>query len=242
MSANPRPVCAYGTRPDGTTGPLAAGQLSPADREEVELFGRYLAGELEYDGAAGKYVEPALIWPAVAGTGHRRIPPTMVPWVRKKLAAGMEWLRDERGTRIVISGMALGFDQMLARSAVDAGLDLWAYLPYPGQADRWKEVEQREWRRLVDLAADVVMCSEADPTSREEAARMLDQRNDAMLAGAAAASGGLIALYDKRRTKGGTRNAVRKAGRLPGVHLDPAAMTVRTIRPGGFPAMTRRAA
>lgn len=181
--------------------------------------------------------EPAEVWPVVCAAGHRpqHLAPNAREWACHKLHAAARWLRDEHGTQAGISGMALGADLWWARAVLAAGLELWAYVPFPAQADRWPADQRAEWQWLLDQATRVRMCSETDPAGRTEAARMLHARNDAMLA----ASTAVVAVWDPAKTGGGTALAVRKAGRLPGVHLDPAARTVRTVRPGGFPLLAR---
>lgn len=182
---------------------------------------------------------PDPAWPVVCATGHRpqHLAPHAREWACHKLHAAARWLRNEHGTRVGISGMALGTDLWWARAALAAGLDLHAYLPFPAQADRWPADQRAEWQWLLDQAAAVKMVSTVDPASRQDAARMLHARNDAMLADSAA----VVAVWDPAKSSGGTASAVRKAGRRPGVWLDPAARTVRTVRPGGFPTLARKA-
>jgi uncharacterized phage-like protein YoqJ len=173
------------------------------------------------------------VWSVVCATGHRRIPPAVLPWVRTKLAAAATWLRDQRQTRVGISGMALGADMLWAEAVLDAGLGLHAHVPFPQQPNLWPDDQRVRWRRLLERAAEVVWYGDLDgvPEAQRKATavRLLHARNDGMLAASAA----VVAVYDPRQTGGGTASAVRKAIRLrlPVVHLDPAARTVR-VRTG----------
>lgn len=170
-------------------------------------------------------------WPVVAATGHRPqdLAPAVQDWCRIKLTRAAVWLRDERGCRVGISGMALGVDQWWAQAVLDAGLELHAYVPFPEQPDVWPVSARAEWRRLLDRAARVVTVGSLDgvtgPARKGAAVRLLHARNDAMLNDATA----LLAVLDLNRTSGGTWSAVRKATlrRMPGVHVDPYTSLVR---------------
>lgn len=66
---------------------------------------------------------PSTHWARVSATGHRpqNLPRGSAPWVRGELARVAEKLRAEHGTRIAISGGALGVDLWWADAAHDAG-------------------------------------------------------------------------------------------------------------------------
>ncbi len=176
------------------------------------------------------------VWPIVAVTGHRPKDLTVAQqqWCQDKLTKAAVWLRDERGCTVGISGLALGVDQWFAQAVLDAGLDLWAYVPFPQQADPWTPAQRREWERLLGLATRRApyagdLGDLAGDGRKREAVRLLHKRNDMMLADCAA----VCAVLDVTRTKGGTLSAVRKAVRrgLPGVHLDPVTQIVRVGLP-----------
>lgn len=177
-----------------------------------------------------------IVWPVVAATGHRQrnLPPGSEAWVREKLAAGAVWLRDERGCRTAISGLALGVDTWWARAVLDAGLELWAYVPFPQQPDPWPRAAKAEWRRLLNRAAKVEHLGDLDglPPGRRKAmaTALLHARNGQMLDDADA----VIAVLDPAKTGGGTVSAVRSARALglPIVHLNPRARTVNVVEPG----------
>ncbi len=174
-------------------------------------------------------------WPIVVATGHRPkdLSRDQQAWCQDKLTKAAVWLRDERGCTVGISGLALGVDTWFAQAVVDAGLDLWAYVPFPQQSDPWSPAQRREWERLLSLAVKVVYAGDlgdrAGDARRREAVRLLHKRNDMMLADCVA----VCAVLDVTRKTGGTLSAVRKAVRrgMSGVHLDPVTRTVRVRLP-----------
>lgn len=170
-------------------------------------------------------------WPIVCATAHRQLPADAVPWVRERLTACAVWLRDERGTRVGVSGMARGGDLLWSEAVLAAGLDLHAYVPYRSQPDRWDPADRDRWADLIGKAARVVVCN-PDPPDRRTAVRYLHARNDMMLA----ASSAVVAVLRSDATSGGTVSAVRKAWRLglPGVHLDPTTRRTRVVESGDW--------
>lgn len=50
---------------------------------------------------------------------------------------------------VVISGMALGWDQAMARAALDLDIPVIAALPFVGQADRWPRHARDDYFRLM---------------------------------------------------------------------------------------------
>jgi hypothetical protein len=114
--------------------------------------------------------------------------------VLRKLAA-------DHDTTTLISGMAVGADQLAARAAVDTGMRLWSYLPHPQQADRWPPSARERWTRLRAAAArDVVLADGYDVAN-------LHNRNRLMIRDSAA----IVAIHDPPRTTGGTHQALHTA-------------------------------
>lgn len=156
-------------------------------------------------------------WPTVMVTGHRPQHLTIParPWVRSELDRLAVKLRDEYGTTVGVSGMAVGADLWWADAVVRAGLRLHAHVPFPQQPDRWRDEDRAEWVRLLGLA------SHTETYGTGFSVRLLHARNDGMIKACTAA----IAVHDPRKTDGGTASAVRKlldAGR-PIIHVDPVA-------------------
>jgi hypothetical protein len=175
-------------------------------------------------------------WPTVCATGHRphKLSAGERGWLQQRIPDAVKWLRDERGMRVGVSGMADGVDLWFARAVVGAGLELRAVIPYESQPTKWLPGNRLEWHRLRETAGNPEPLY-ADPRSAEEAAQFLDERNRVMLR----QSDAVLACWIRSR-RGGTRNAVRDAqGRgLPGLHLDPSlrhvapAFGVRCVEPG----------
>jgi hypothetical protein len=103
-----------------------------------------------------------MTWPVVGGTGHRpkHLSGSQREWLRAGLPSWVARLRDVYGTRVVISGMAAGWDLWLAEAALEAGLEVWAYIPWPGQTERWRDPEDlAAWARVQRAAVRERMVS-----------------------------------------------------------------------------------
>ncbi len=172
-------------------------------------------------------------WPVVAATGHRHLNTAHTAWVRTKLDAAAVWLRDQCGTQVAITGMALGVDQWFGLACLDAGLNLHCHIPFPQQPDVWRPDQRTTYADLIDRAANVKILDDLnnypDHDRRAAAIRLLHARNDAMLDACTA----VVAVLCSSTTKGGTWSAVQKAQRrgLPIVHIDPDRRTVTVHQP-----------
>ena len=95
-------------------------------------------------------------------TGHR---PAKLPWGNDErdprcLALKQSILRElerlyRNGIRHFISGMALGCDLYFAEAVLELkerypAITLEAALPFPGQADRWSDVNRARWLQILD--------------------------------------------------------------------------------------------
>lgn len=92
----------------------------------------------------------------VAGTGHR------IDKIRNRIAeveTTAHTLITELKPVMVISGMATGFDQLLAMIANRCGIPWTAAIPFPGQHLRWPQEDQEAYHRLLETAADIVIVS-----------------------------------------------------------------------------------
>lgn len=102
----------------------------------------------------------------------------------------------------VITGMAQGWDQAVAHAAHSLGIPFRAYIPGTWQPDAWPPAGQEHYHRLLDLAAEVRVCTKA---VRYEAAAMhlrnMDIVNDSDM---------MLALWDGQR-RGGTWNCIEYA-------------------------------
>lgn len=116
-------------------------------------------------------------------------------WTRQELRAAFELHDADR----VITGMALGVDQLAAQVAIAEGIPFTAAIPFDGQEGRWPEESQELYNDLLLAADDVVFVSEPP-----YAAWKLHKRNEWMIDN----SDMLVAVWNGDK-KGGTANAVR---------------------------------
>lgn len=103
---------------------------------------------------------------------------------------------------VVISGMALGWDQAIAEAAIDLNIDLHAYIPFEGQELKWPAYSQKRYKELMSCAQKIVICSPGgyEPWKMQE-------RNKQMVD----AADMLLALYNG--SVGGTQNCMVYADR-----------------------------
>lgn len=137
----------------------------------------------------------------VAGTGHR---PDKLGGYNEAahmklvdLATG--WL-EKNEPKVVISGMALGWDTALAESALQSGITLWAYIPFEGQELRWPDDSRKRFGYIRDRAAKIVICSEGG-----YAPYKMQVRNERMVNHCDT----VLALWN--RSNGGTCNCLKYA-------------------------------
>ncbi|UVG35364.1 DprA-like DNA processing chain A [Microbacterium phage Zagie] len=171
-----------------------------------------------------------MIFPRVMVTGHRpqSIPAESHDWVKLELERLAIKLRDEHGTQVGISGMALGSDIWWAQAVKYAWLDLWAFIPFPQQAERWQPADVALWNEMRGRAAAEVMIAP------EYSVQALFARNEAMLND----SDLVIAVFDPSQHMGGTLATVRSAVRrmLPIIHVNPITQSTMMLAPGRKPS------
>ncbi len=136
----------------------------------------------------------------VAGTGHRT--DKIEHRVNEVCSAIHSFLLEVRPDR-VISGMALGFDQLLAAYARMLSIPWTAAIPFPGQHLRWPQRQQDAYHRLLESASDIEIVS-----SSYEGPWVLQRRNEWMVD----RCGLLVACWDG--SSGGTANCLEYAGRV----------------------------
>lgn len=102
----------------------------------------------------------------------------------------------------IVSGMALGFDQLGAQVAIENGLKLVAAVPVESQDSRWSDEQKEEYRWLLANADKIIIVNdgEYDPY-------MMQIRNQWMVNN----SDSVFALWDG--SEGGTGNCVKYAER-----------------------------
>lgn len=117
----------------------------------------------------------------------------------------------------VITGMALGADQIWAELAVIMNIRLIAAIPFFGQEARWHPDSQNKYRILLAKAQEIVNVSDKDHYK----ASYMQDRNEWMVD----QSSGLVAVWDE--SPGGTFNCVMYAQNMgrPIFHIDPRHFT-----------------
>ena len=163
-------------------------------------------------------------WIRVALTGHRDLPADQHAWTVTELERVATRLRDEHGTVIGISGLAVGADTWWADTIVNTGLRLWAYSPGPWQDDKWGANDKAVRERFLD-AAELTFHG----WGPDYHVSHLHARNRAMVRDADV----LIAVHDPSKSRGGTAATVQHAITVgcPLVRVNPASRHT-TIRPG----------
>lgn len=139
----------------------------------------------------------------VCGTGHR--PDKLGGYdagVRGKLYdVAHNYLAMEHRISEVVSGMALGFDQALARVAIDLGIPVVAAIPFQGQERKWPADAQAYYRKLLERCKFAKLVCEGD-----YAPQKMQARNEWMVD----YSHRVVALWNGDPT-GGTYNCVQYA-------------------------------
>lgn len=102
---------------------------------------------------------------------------------------------------LVLSGMALGWDQAVALACMDLAIPFDAYVPFAGQESRWPKETQAEYAGMLRRARRIVTCSPG-----EYAGWKMMHRNKVLIRD----SDKIAALYDGSG-QGGTAQAVAYA-------------------------------
>lgn len=146
-------------------------------------------------------------------TGHR---PAKLPWgydeewedcvrLKLKLACEIEAMR-QKGVTTFISGMAIGVDLWAAeivldlkRAYPDEQIELFAAIPYEGQANRWSvDYRERYFNTLAEADGDIILHEHYTKSCMHERNRFMVDNSAYM-----------IAVFNGE--KGGTANTVKYA-------------------------------
>lgn len=140
------------------------------------------------------------------GTGHR--PDKLAPG-NKRLAYSAYCFQRQvdcaakmlgiHKPKLVISGMALGWDQALAQAAIDLQIPFAAYIPCIGQECKWPYKTQKFYQEQLKKACEINYITK---TTYAENPYCMQQRNIAMVD----ASNFCLALWDG--SPGGTGNCM----------------------------------
>ena len=140
----------------------------------------------------------------VSGTGHR--PNKLGGYSTeafKNLCNLADFIVKELKPDMVISGMALGWDQALAMAAILNNIPFTAAIPFQGQQNAWPDRSRMIYCNLLEKASkQVVVCDGG------YAAWKMQRRNEWMVDNADK----VIALWDG--SDGGTANCVNYASKV----------------------------
>lgn len=144
----------------------------------------------------------------LAGTGHRpdklNNEYDLTGPLTKAISQRVYSLFDELRPIKIISGMALGFDMILAICAIRRDVPVDAYIPFKGQELKWPRQSQDLYRRILEkkLVTPIIVCEDG------YAAWKMQKRNEAMVNAAT----DIVACWDG--TQGGTGNCVGYAQKI----------------------------
>ena len=139
----------------------------------------------------------------LTGSGHRAhsLGTSYAP-MQLKLVDFAETILTEMQPDHVVSGMATGWDQALARASRRMGIPYDAVIPFVGQESRWHSSDRAAYKDLLADAENIQIVAE-DPTDYRQA---LMGRNEVMVD----QSDGVLGLWDGRKN-GGTFQCLRYA-------------------------------
>lgn len=98
---------------------------------------------------------------------------------------------------LVITGMALGFDQALAMACINSNIKFHAYIPCPNQDLKWTKDSKILYKNLLEKAEKQVIIS------KEYTVNCMQKRNEHMVD----ATDKILALFNG--SKGGTYNCIQ---------------------------------
>jgi len=137
----------------------------------------------------------------VAGTGHR--PDKLGGYTQevsqKLYQTAFDWLSKNK-PKLVISGMALGWDIELATAALDLRLPVLAAVPFIGQESKWPLQSQKNYKAILKL------CKVQIVSEGSYAPYKMQIRNEFMVNKCNL----LLALYNGDKS-GGTYNCINYA-------------------------------
>jgi len=139
----------------------------------------------------------------VCGTGHRpnKLGGYSKPVFESLVSTAKVWLQANLlDGDVVISGVALGWDQALAVAAIRLKIEVHAYVPCAGHSKQWPEESQRLYKRILQKCSEVRLIHPGDYIPA-----CMQWRNEAMVD----ASDAVLALWDG--SSGGTGNCIKYA-------------------------------
>lgn len=138
----------------------------------------------------------------IAGTGHR--PDKLGGYTEdayaRLVSIATDYLKENQPS-IVISGMALGWDQALAQAAIELHIPVIAAIPFLGQESRWPKESQSKYKALIEKCREVVIVSPGGFASFK-----MQKRNEYMVNRADV----ILAMWNGK-AEGGTFNCISYA-------------------------------
>ena len=136
----------------------------------------------------------------ITGNRPQKLPSSMHEEVKEYLYQKVKSFKEQGGERL-IQGGAIGVDQWAARAALDLGLEVYTYVPFPQQSDQWSKNEQAEYREICRKSTLVKTFGE-----KYEVAKFFE-RNNAIVND----SDIMLAMYTMGTTSGGTYSCAKYA-------------------------------
>ena len=131
-------------------------------------------------------------------------------------------IKSEHNDVQVVTGMALGFDQIVAICCNELSIPFIAQIPFPGQESRWPDQSQKEYLELLKTASTKLYTTKEIPQNNREASQILMKRNSDMINIDGVI--GVISCWDG--SKSGTSDAITKTKRkgLWRCNIDPSTV------------------
>jgi hypothetical protein len=156
-------------------------------------------------------------------TGHQKIAnPDNWPWVAKELK---NTLNKFNPPIIGLSCLALGADQLFARTVLDTGGQFIAILPFPGYENVFHGEAQYEYLSLLSKATSTICLERSDETDEEAyllAGKVILEQSDV-----------LVAIWDGMPAEGlgGTGDVVSAAiqSKIKVIQINPDTRTVSSF-------------
>lgn len=149
----------------------------------------------------------------IAVTGHRlkSLGPYNSGIEDKLYTMAKDWLSSdiEKSIDVVITGMAIGWDQAIAKACRDLNINYWAAIPFYNQHIIWPQNVQDEYFNLLEHAKEVIntaRCSNQFDNYTDYSPRKMYARNIWMIDNAEL----ILGLYNGE-PKGGTYQAFQYA-------------------------------
>lgn len=134
----------------------------------------------------------------ICGTGHRpdKLGGFDLGTLLQLKDVAKDWIKNS-DTKLIISGMALGWDQAIALAAIDLRIPFHAAVPFIGQESKWPSGSQQRYHTILSKATLITHVCDSGYASWK-----MQKRNQFMVD----ESDAVLALYNG--TPGGTRNCL----------------------------------